>query len=307
MLDDFFTYIESERRFSPLTVSNYRRDIERFVQWLGVPAGEFDPRTLTAETVHDWIVFRSREGRLSSASVNRELASLRSLWRYLRSRGAVDRDIFLHIGSLKVPRKLPVFVPETRMERVLDDVAQTAAEDDFTLRRNALIMLMLYGCGLRLAELVAIDRDHFSGDMRLLKVRGKGDKERVIPIVDTLRSEIMSYIELVDGQNICNSREKALFLTSKGTRISRSAVYRAVRAELSKAGVQGRKSPHVLRHTFATHLLNDGADMREIQELMGHASLSSTQVYTHNDIGRLKEAYFSAHPRSGRRRRRDGE
>lgn len=307
MLEDFFTYIESERRFSPLTVRNYRRDIERFVRWLGVSPGEFDPRMVTADSVHDWIVRRSGEDGLAAASVNRELASLRALWRYLRSRGEVDRDIFLRIGSLKVSHKLPAFVPETRMERVLDDVAQASAEDDFVRRRDALVLLMLYGCGLRLAELVAIDRDHFSGDMRSLRVRGKGDKERVIPIVDALRSEIISYMEFIDGQNICNSHEKALFLTSKGARISRSAVYRAVQAGLSKAGVQGKKSPHVLRHTFATHLLNDGADMREIQELMGHASLSSTQIYTHNDIGRLKEAYTHAHPRSGRRRRGGGE
>ncbi|MDE5636892.1 MAG: tyrosine-type recombinase/integrase [Alistipes sp.] len=305
MLEDFFTYIESERRFSPLTVSNYRRDIERFVRWLGVPVEQFDPRTLTADSIHDWIVRRSGADGLSAASVNRELASLRSLWRYLRSRGEVDSDIFLRIGSLKVSRKLPSFVPETRMERVLDDAAQASSDEDFERRRNALILLMLYGCGLRLAELVAVDRDHFSGDMRSLRVRGKGDKERVIPIVEALRGEIISYIEFVDGQNICKSREKALFLTSKGARISRSAVYRAVRAELTKAGVQGKKSPHVLRHTFATHLLNDGADMREIQELMGHASLSSTQVYTHNSIGRLKEAYARAHPRSGRRSGRE--
>jgi len=302
MIDGFIEYITSERRYSPLTVRNYRRDIERFLEWLGTDASSFDPRRVTAEDIHDWIVWRSTEGSLSAASVNRELSSLRALWRYLLSRGEVHGDIFLRIGSLKTSHRLPVFVPETRMERLLADLREESRTGDFKCRRNALMMLVFYSCGLRLAELVSIDRDDFSSDFRTLKVRGKGDKDRLVPILEPVRREIIDYLELVDGQNICKSREKALFLSTKGRRISRSVVYRAVRDELMRAGVQGRKSPHVLRHTFATHLLNDGADMRDIQELMGHASLQSTQVYTHNDIGRLQEVYSTAHPRSRNRR-----
>ena len=298
MIESFLKYIEAERRYSPLTLRNYRRDIERFVDWLGVTPEGFDPQRVTAEDIHDWIVFRSTEGGLNAASVNRELASLRSLWRWLLRGGHVKNDIFLRIGSLKTSRRLPAFVPQTRMDDVLDDVRADVHTDNADDRRNALIVLMFYTCGLRLAELVGIDRTDFSADYRSLKVLGKGDKERIVPILDKVRREIMSYIDLTSGPDICKSREKPLFLSSHGGRISRSTVYRIVKNELSRAGVQGKKSPHVLRHTFATHLLNNGADMREIQELLGHTSLQATQVYTHNNIEQLREIYSRAHPRS---------
>lgn len=298
MIESFLKYVEAERRYSPLTVRNYRRDIERFVAWLGVAPGEFDPRRLTAEDIHDWIVFRSTEGGLSAASVNRELSSLRALWHWLMREGYVRTDIFLRIGRLKTSRRLPAFVPQTRMADVLDEVRSDIRSDDFESRRDALIVMMFYTCGLRLAELVGIDRGDFSADCRTLKVLGKGDKERLVPILEQVRREIIAYVNYLDRSEICKSHEKALFLSSQGRRISRSTVYRIVRRELSRAGVQGKKSPHVLRHTFATHLLNDGADMREIQELLGHTSLQATQVYTHNNIEQLREIYSRAHPRS---------
>ena len=298
MIGAFLKYIEAERRYSPLTLRNYRRDIERFVAWLGVTPDEFDPQRITAEDIHDWIVFRSTEGGLGASSVNRELSSLRALWHWLMREGHVRSDIFLRIGTLKTSHRLPAFVPQTRMDHVLDDVRAGIGSDDFESRRNALIMLMFYSCGLRLAELVGIDRDDFSADFRTLKVLGKGDKERIVPIMEKVRREIIAYLDFGGGPDICNSREKALFLSSRGGRISRSTVYRVVRDELSRAGVQGKKSPHVLRHTFATHLLNDGADMREIQELMGHSSLQATQVYTHNSIAQLQAVYARAHPRN---------
>ena len=298
MIESFLRYIEAERRYSPLTVRNYRRDIERFVAWLGVTPDAFDPQRVTAEDIHDWIVHRSTAGGLSAASVNRELSSLRALWSWLMRSGRVGNDIFMRIGTLKTSRRLPAFVPQSRMDDVLDDVREGVQSDDFESRRDALIVLMFYTCGLRLAELVGIDRTDFSADYRTLKVLGKGDKERLVPILEPVRREIIAFVEQSVGPEICNSHEKALFLSSQGRRISRSTVYRVVRRELSRAGVQGKKSPHVLRHTFATHLLNDGADMREIQELLGHTSLQATQVYTHNNIEQLREVYSRAHPRS---------
>ena len=298
MISSFLKYIEAERRYSPLTVRNYRRDIERFVAWLGTTPEEFDPQRVTAEDIHDWIVCRTRHDSLSAASVNRELSSLRALWRWLMRDGRVKNDIFLRIGTLRTSRRLPAFVPQSRMESVLDDVRTDLRTDDFESRRDALIMLLFYSCGLRLAELVGIDRTDFSADYRTLKVLGKGDKERLVPILEPVRREIIDYVDFIEGRGICKCREKALFLSSQGGRISRSTVYRIVRRELTRAGVQGKKSPHVLRHTFATHLLNDGADMREIQELLGHTSLQATQVYTHNNIEQLREIYSRAHPRS---------
>ena len=189
----------------------------------------------------------------------------------------------------------PEFVPESRMTTIVSECGPDS--EDFQTERNSLIILMFYACGLRLAELVGIDRSDFSADYTSLRVRGKGDKQRMVPILEFLREKILHYLGLIERQNICISSEKALFLTHKGKRISRTAVYRTVQEELDRAGVQGKKSPHVLRHTFATHLLNGGADMREIQELLGHASLQATQVYTHNSIARLREIYAKAHPR----------
>lgn len=295
MLPDFIQYLAAERRYSPLTVRNYSHDIEQFYAWLGTDDEHFDPRGVTAERAREWILHLSEQGRLGAASINREVSSLRSYFKWMLRRGIVEQNIFQRIHALKTSRRLPAFVPESRMTGIVGECEFDS--EQFTTERNSLIVLLLYACGLRLAELVGIDRTDFSEDYTSLRVRGKGDKERIVPVMEFLREKILHYLELIERQNICNSSEKALILTQKGKRISRSVVYRVVREELARGGVQGKRSPHVLRHTFATHLLNGGADMREIQELLGHASLQATQVYTHNSIARLREVYNKAHPR----------
>lgn len=295
MLTEFIRYLSAERRYSPLTVRNYKHDVEQFLAWLDCDESRFDPRSVTTEQIREWIIFRTEEGKLSAGSMNREVASLRAFFRWLHRTGAVEKDIFRMISTLKTSRRLPAFVPESRMTTIVSECGPDS--EDFLTERNSLIILMFYACGLRLAELVGIDRSDFSADYTSLRVRGKGDKQRMVPILEFLREKILHYLGLIERQNICISSEKALFLTHKGKRISRSVVYRTVQEELTHAGVQGKKSPHVLRHTFATHLLNGGADMREIQELLGHASLQATQVYTHNSIARLREIYAKAHPR----------
>ena len=261
----------------------------------GVDDAQFEPRRITTDDIREWILYRTETGRVSAATMNREVSSLRALFRWLLRTGAIDRDIIHPISSLRTSQRLPAFVPESRMSGIVSECEYDT--EDFTRERNSLIILLLYACGLRLAELVGIDRGDFSADFSSLRIRGKGDKERIVPILEFVREKILHYIGLIERQNICISSEKALFLTHKGKRISRTAVYRTVQEELGRAGVQGKKSPHVLRHTFATHLLNAGADMREIQELLGHASLQATQVYTHNSIARLREVYAKAHPR----------
>ena len=295
MLTEFIRYLSAERRYSPLTVRNYKHDVEQFLAWLDCDESRFDPRSVTTEQIREWIIFRTEEGKLSAGSMNREVASLRAFFRWLHRTGAVEKDIFRMISTLKTSRRLPAFVPESRMTTIVSECGPDS--EDFQTERNSLIILMFYACALRLAELVGIDRSDFSADYTSLRVRGKGDKQRMVPILEFLREKILHYLGLIERQNICISSEKALFLTHKGKRISRSVVYRTVQEELTRAGVQGKKSPHVLRHTFATHLLNGGADMREIQELLGHASLQATQVYTHNSIARLREIYAKAHPR----------
>lgn len=317
MIQEFLAHIESERRFSPLTVRNYARDLALFDEWhkaevakdiaKAAQKGEVctdrpEIEYTTSGHIHKWIEHRSKtktrdKKKRSTATINRELSTLRSFFGYLREHKVINKDIFAHIGTIKQPKRLPSAVPESRITTILEQTAEKSTSQDFEQVRDALIILMFYKCGLRLSELTGINTSDFDHNLTRLKVRGKGDKERLVPIVDSVRTVLNNYFDAINGQNICKSEENALFLTSEGRRISRMKVYRLVRATLSEASVQGKKSPHVLRHTFATQLMNAGADMRDIQELMGHASLSSTQVYTHTSIQQLQEVYAKAHPR----------
>ena len=292
----FIRYIETTRRYSPNTVASYRRDIDRLLAYLGVTEETFDPARLTADEVRAWVISLSEEG-LKPTSINRMLSAWGSFYKYLLREEAVVADPSRKVSALKKPMTLPAFIPESRMSRLVNELAAEMDEgEDFCRRRDALMVLFLYATGLRLAELIAIDRTDFEKGFRELHVRGKGDKERIVPIVPELRERIQAYLSAIRAENICLSGEKALFLTKKGNRISRSEVYRAIRRQLALFGIPGKRSPHVLRHTFATHMMNSGADLREIQELLGHASLSATQVYTHNSIAQLKEVYDTAHP-----------
>ena len=311
MINRFVEYITVERRLSPLTVRNYRRDVEQFVAYVTRDGEqEFDPNTITRNDLSEWIESLSRKPRkdestlhrsargeaLSPATINRTLASVRAFYGWLRRTKRVESDPFVGIGQLTTPKRLPVFIPQQRMNEIVGDSEARCDSDDFEQVRNSLIMLMFYTMGLRASELVGIDRDHFSDNCSSLRVRGKGDKDRIVPILDIVRKKISHYLDVISGQNICISDEKALFLTQKGKRISYSTLYRVIHNELEAYGVRGRKSPHVLRHTFATHLLDGGADIREIQMLLGHSSLAATQRYTHTSIAALRRAYNTAHP-----------
>lgn len=308
IIDRFTAYIEGERRYSPLTVRNYRHDIASFAAWGASEAaggdvadsaeGGFDLCRVRGEDVRAWVMHLSDEGRMNNASINRCVASLRSLYRYLRREGIVHTDPFAALTPLRTSRRLPRFVPEEDMSRVVQSVLDRLGGDDARQRRDALMVLVLYTCGLRLAELTGLDRDDIVNSGSVLRVHGKGDKTRLVPLVPRVAREIQRYLDTFSDGKICRSDEKALFLSGKGRRISRSDVQRSVGRLLRECGVNGKCSPHVLRHTFATHLLNDGADLRQIQELMGHTSLKATQVYTHNNIAQLQRIYAAAHPRS---------
>ena len=299
IIEQFVSYLQSERRYSPLTVRNYSRDIDDFIAW-GNTASEvpFSLREARGEDIRNWELYLADERKLKPQSINRMVASLRSLYRYLLQRKIIDKNIFVNIQSMRTSRRLPKFVSSNQMVVVVDTIFEHLQRDEWRERRDALMVLILYGCGLRLAELVGINIEDFDDDFRNLKVRGKGDKERIVPLIERISREVKTYIHKNSSQKICISSENALFLSKQGVRISRSDVQRSVARLLRECGVDGKTSPHVLRHTFATHLLNDGADLREIQELMGHSSLGSTQVYTHNDIASLMRVYAEAHPRA---------
>ena len=300
----FIDYLLSERRYSPLTVRNYRHDVLSFCAWGEASAeSEFSLLEARTEDIREWIVFLSDErderGRRlrSVASVNRAVASIRSLYKFLRRKRIIERDILVGLSLPRAPRRLPAYVPESRMTDVVERIFSDLDSADYRTARDAMLVFLIYASGVRLAEVVGIDVEDFEDDFRLLRVLGKGDKERMVPLVERLRTEVKRYIERFLADKICKKAKNALFLSMRGERISRSDVQRSVARLLRECGVQGKLSPHVLRHTFATHLLNDGADMREIQELLGHQSLRATQVYTHNDIARLQRTYVDSHPR----------
>lgn len=300
MIDAFVTYIQAERRYSALTVRNYRHDIELFVAWCAsnnnISPENFDLTTIKAEDIREWIIYRMESQKVSAASMNRELSSLRSLYKYLRRQGLISTDIFKGISTLRTARKLPTFIPETRMDTLLNNAREKSCGSEFKEQRNALIIALFYSCGIRLAELQGVRFGDFASDMSSLLIRGKGDKHRMIPLISEMAVRVREYIGLLENMGLSTASNAPLMVTESGKSLSRTTIYRVVKSELAEANVQGKKSPHILRHTFATHLLNKGADMRDIQELMGHSSLKTTQRYTHNSITQLQEAYKQAHP-----------
>ena len=296
-VEEFLNMLESERRYSPHTVGGYRRDIYAFLEWCGISAEEFDPDAFKRYDINDWAVHLFEDRGLKATSVNRALASLRSFWKWMLKNKTATSDIVRTTKQFKTPKRLPTYVPETRMGDVVQGLNEDIASGDVERLRDAVIMLLLYTCGLRLSELVEANVDDISSDFSSIRVLGKGNKVRIQPIIKSVGEVLKKYFSQNSSQNICTGQKKALILSKKGERINRRMVQRIVERKLKCYGIQGKTSPHVLRHTFATHLLNDGADLREIQELLGHSALRTTQVYTHTNIESLKEVYEQAHPR----------
>lgn len=297
IIEEFITWLEAERRYSPLTVRNYRRDIDDFLAWQGIEHATFNPESITRAEIEDWAEYLFERRRLKASSVNRSIATLRTFWHWMRTRNYTSKDITSTLHNFKQSRRLPVFVPDSRMEEVITAVKEGLASEEFERVRDALIVVLLYTTGLRLAELCNARMEDVAADFSTIRVVGKGDKQRIQPIPEVVGWMIKKYFSQIFSQNICTGQKKALILSQKGEPISQRTVQRIVNRVLKGAGVQGRTSPHVLRHTFATHLLTMGSDLREIQELLGHSSLRATQVYTHLDIRKLREVYGSAHPR----------
>lgn len=266
MLQEFLQYLATVRRFSPLTVQNYRRDVTNFLEWLDVPEADFDPRRITVEDVREWIVHRTETKHLGAASMNRELSSLRSFFRYLHRTGRIDKEVMYRIHALKTSRRIPAFVPSTRMEGILDELDRESESPEFKFVRNSLIVLLFYSCGLRLAELVGIDRDDFSGDYTALKVRGKGDKERIVPILPPVREKILHYLDEIDRQGICISKEKStIFKSARKTNLPQHRL--SDRTEPIATGrrsgqKESARTPAHLRHRIAQQRRRHEGDTR---------------------------------------------
>lgn len=297
LVDEFIHYLEAERRYSPLTVRNYSRDVDDFLKFIGKDRDSFDPHEVRRADIEEWIIYLGEERMLSAASVNRGVATLRTLWHWMIGRGYVGRDIVSGIRSLKTSRRLPVFVADSRMRDVVEAVKEDLKSEEFERVRDAVVVVLFYTMGIRLAELANITCEDIAADYSYIRVLGKGRKERIVPLLGSVATILKKYFSQNSSQNICIGQKKALILSAKGEPLSQRTMQRIVDRILKRSGVPGKTSPHVLRHTFATHLLNSGADLREIQELLGHSSLRATQVYTHTNIERLRDVYLQVHPR----------
>ncbi|MBR5830898.1 MAG: tyrosine-type recombinase/integrase [Tidjanibacter sp.] len=309
MLTKFEEYLRGEKRLSEGTVAHYLRDCREFVDWCGTTPEDFRPASVTADDFGGWIMHltkqkkvvtsggrKHREPLYKASSVNTKTSSLKVLFRWLHDSGHIERNPLTASKQLKTPSLLPTYIPEERMMRLVEELVERSESEDFEVRRNAVLVLLFYCTGLRLAEVTSLTRESFTPSLSHVRVVGKGQKERIVPIVSILRSVLKNFLAFT-AENICTNGENSLFLTSEGKPMSRYQIERAVQRLLGEWGIEGKHSPHVLRHTFATLLLERGADIREIQELLGHSSLQTTQIYTHNNISRLKSIYHSAHPR----------
>ena len=290
MIERFLRYIRTEKRYSNLTVSAYKRDLEQFGTYLINIYGQKDIVKATTEMVRSFMVSLKTDKGEESRSINRKMSALRSFYKFCLREEAIEVSPMQGIKSLKQPKELAKFVPEHDMEKV-----RFEGEGDFKVVRDELLFEMLYQTGMRQAELRGLKDSDVDKMAMQIKVLGKRNKERIIPISRQLLEMVENYKKVRDEQ--FPERENVMLLVNdRGEAMSPNFVYRVVHKILEGVTTLEQKSPHVLRHTFATHMLNEGADIRAIQKILGHSSLSSTQIYTHNTIEQLKEIYQTAHP-----------
>lgn len=282
-IEKFIRYLEIEKNYSAHTVLNYRLDLEDFAKFLG---------DLALEKI-DYLLLRKylaalKEKNLTTRSVNRHLSTLRSFFRFLLREGLLKTNPILSLSSPKQEKRLPQFLTEEEVTRLIDAVIP---KDERGCRDKA-ILETFYSSGLRISELASIDIEDLDFIGGIVKVMGKGRKERIVPIGEKAISAVRGYLDKR------KKNQEALFLNKSGQRITTRGIRNVVGKYIRLAGIKHGVSPHTLRHSFATHLLNRGADLRSVQELLGHANLSSTQIYTHLTTDRLKSVYDKAHPRA---------
>jgi integrase/recombinase XerC len=301
-LERFIQYIKFEKRYSPHTVSAYESDLDQFMLFLNNPGKASvvpepvitHPDQISYHDIRNWMV-ELIDHKLTARSVNRKMATLRKYFKFLLQEGLITQNPTSKIRSQKIPKNLPVVVEGDRLTQMLND--DEVFSHDFAGQRDKLVIEMLFGTGIRLSELMGLKVTDINDYEGTLKVLGKRNKERIIPINTELRILLGKYQELKKSENFDNN-SVTLIVTNKGVDAYPKLIYLIVQKYLSNISTQNKKSPHVLRHTFATSLLNRGADLNSIKELLGHANLSATQIYTHNSVERLKSIYKQAHPKA---------
>jgi integrase/recombinase XerC len=293
-LERFIQYIRFEKRYSPHTVSAYQSDLDQFFKFLNEPEPTVNhPAEITYQHIRNWMVHLMNE--MTARSVNRKIATLRKYFKFLLREGLITNNPTSKIQSPKNVKHLPVVVEDEKLNAMLN--SDEIFGDDFAGTRDKLVLEILFGTGIRLAELVGLKEQDINIYDGTIKVLGKRNKERIVPINHELKLVLEQYIDLKKSQNFHNI-SVTLIVTNKGSDVYPKFIYLIVHKYLSYISTQNKRSPHVLRHTFATSLLNRGADLNAIKELLGHANLSATQVYTHNSVERLKSIYKQAHPKA---------
>lgn len=292
MVDLFLDYLKLERNYSPATVKHYRDDLKEFERFFQELDLQLSWETIDSDIVRRWMEAMMDRGNVAS-SVNRRLSALRSFYRYALRRNLVEKDPVHGIQGPKRKRPLPQFLKETEMDRLLDENMWTDCYKDVLART---IIVTFYETGIRISELIGLndkDVDYINYE---IKVTGKRDKQRIIPFGDELSETLISYQHRRNAEMKCES--EAFFRTEKGERVTDALVRQIVKTNLSKVSTQKKRSPHVLRHTFATAMLNHEAGLESVKKLLGHESLSTTEIYTHTTFEQLKKVYKNAHPRA---------
>lgn len=289
MIERFIQYIQSEKRYSEHTIAAYKRDLDQFSLFLEKKYGIKDILAVNSEIVRSYIIDLKDED-LKNRSINRKISSLRSFYNYCLREKQISVTPLFGVKSMKQPKELVKFVPEHDIKKM-----QFEQNDDFWVRRDEVVFEILYQTGMRQTEMRSLRDNDVNKISKTIKVHGKRNKDRIIPVGEELLAMIENYIVIRDRQ-FPNRNSSSLIVDDKGNEASPQFVYGLIHEMLKGITTIEQKSPHVLRHTFATHLLNRGADIRAIQKLLGHSSLNSTQIYTHNTIDKLKDVYKKAHP-----------
>ena len=292
MINEFLNYLKFERNRSDLTIKNYGEDLRAFKEFYGNLDSRLSWKSVDSDVIRDWMESMMDKGN-NATSINRRLSALRSFYRFALARKLVDKDPVHGVTGPKKGRPLPQFLKENEMDRLLDAESWTESFEDV---RDRTVIMTFYETGIRLSELIGLDDSMVDFSDRQLKVTGKRNKQRVIPFGEELLTTLRDYMKCRDKE--VNRLSDALFVTAKGQRMTSSQVREAVRKNLSKVCTLKKRTPHVLRHTFATAMLNNKAGIESVKKLLGHESLSTTEIYTHTTFEQLKREYYSAHPRA---------
>ena len=290
-LQTFLDYLKFEKRYSRHTILSYQNDLEQFFAYL---ASQFDSpaiQDITAIFVRSWLA-EMKEADISSKTINRKISSLKSFFKYEIRIGALEQTPMTTVVAPRIGKRLPVFVEEKDMATLFDYVA---FPDNWKGRTERLVLCLFYNTGMRLSELINLKESQLDPSYSQVKVLGKGNKERIIPVRGELMKDIQRYISEKPTRN---ETITTVFVNEKGKSLQPRSVYAFVKQHLAQVTTIQKKSPHILRHSFATHLMNNGADLNAVKELLGHSSLAATQIYTHNTIEKLKEVFKRAHPKA---------